>query len=472
MKLGVIVPYRKRPGHLRKFQESIESYLNDYDYELIVVEQNDDLPFNRGKLLNIGFQQAIRKGCDYVVFHDVDMLPVDVDYSYSDVPIHLANGFTNSDREIFDTYFGGVTMFPIDLFKKVNGYSNEYWGWGFEDDDLLMRLTEQNIFTDTKTYNVPKLNTSGLYLHGDYSYVECPNTIELNKDFTLHISFRPEDIIPEYNKDFDEYCVFSIPGWDTTIAYNSFNRYKFEYWDSKENCHQITSNYSYPQYTNITITYDRSDRTLMMYQDGNLVEEQVLRRKFLDTKKLDFYIGIADNRAGDRKSFRGFINEFAYWNKPLQRNEIQEIHQSQGFSLLNSYEQYNSSKNLKIYYDFKHIKLDEDYKYDTGKVLNLATNEYDATSYQSIPKTIQDIQSKTISIPARRQSTFEMINHKSEGYFEGGWKTESTRLNQLRFYNEILNNETNLSKDGLSTLKYTKVSSTSQGKYSFISVKL
>ena len=472
MKLGIIVPYRKRPGHLRKFRDAISTYLKDTEYELIVVEQNDDLPFNRGKLLNIGFQQAIRKGCDYVVFHDVDMLPVDVDYSYSDVPIHLANGFTNSDREIFDTYFGGVTMFPIDLFKKVNGYSNEYWGWGFEDDDLLMRLTEQNIFTDTKTYNVPKLNTSGLYLHGDYSYVKCPNTIELNKDFTLHISFRPEDIIPEYNKDFDEYCVFSIPGWDTTIAYNSFNRYKFEYWDSKENCHQITSKYSYPQYTNITITYDRSDRTLMMYQDGNLVEEQVLRRKFLDTKKLDFYIGIADNRAGDRKSFRGFVNEFAYWNKPLQRNEIQEIHQSQGFSLLNSYEQYNSSKNLKIYYDFKHIKLDKDYKYDTGKVLNLATNEYDAESYQSIPKTIQDIQSKTISIPARRQSTFEMINHKSEGYLEGGWKTESTRLNQLRFYNEILNNETNLGKDGLSTLKYTKVSSTSQGKYSFISVKL
>ena len=30
---------------------------------------------------------------------------------------------------------------------------------------------------------------------------------------------------------FDEYCVFGIEGWDTTIAYNSFNRYKFEYWE-------------------------------------------------------------------------------------------------------------------------------------------------------------------------------------------------------------------------------------------------
>ena len=104
MKLGVIVPYRKRPTHLRKFRESISEYLKDYDYDLIVVEQSDDLPFNRGKLLNIGFKTALRKQCDYVVFHDIDMLPVDVDYSYSEVPLHLATNFTNSKREIFDTY--------------------------------------------------------------------------------------------------------------------------------------------------------------------------------------------------------------------------------------------------------------------------------------------------------------------------------------------------------------------------------
>ena len=57
-------------------------------------------------------------------------------------------------------------MFPVELFKKVNGYSNEYWGWGFEDDDLLMRLTEQNILTDFKTYEVPKTQ------HQVYIYTE------------------------------------------------------------------------------------------------------------------------------------------------------------------------------------------------------------------------------------------------------------------------------------------------------------
>ena len=473
MKLGIIVPYRKRPGHLRKFRQSIKSYLKDQDYELIVVEQADDLPFNRGKLLNIGFEYAVRKQCDYVVFHDVDMLPIDVDYSYSDVPIHLANGFTNSDREIFDTYFGGVTLFPIDLFKKVNGYSNEYWGWGFEDDDLLMRLTEQHIFTDTIYYEVPKLNTSGLYLHGDQSYISCPNTIQLNNDFTIHISFKPDDITPDYNKMFDEYCVFGIEGWDTTIAYNSFNRYKFEYWDIGKNCKQITSKYSYPKFTNITITHNRRERHLSMYQDGEKIGEHILRRKFLDTKKAWFNIGMgATERDEDQKSFRGFINDFAYWTKPLQPNEIKELHKSQGFSLLNDYEQYSSSENLKTYYDFKHIKLKSNYVYDEGKLLNLKTNEYDAEVNHCIPKTIQSIERKEISIPARRQSKFKMLKHKSEGYFQGTWKSESTRLNQIRFYNQVRNNETDLATDGLTSLNFKGVSKTEQDNYTFISVEL
>ena len=473
MKLGIIVPYRKRPGHLRKFRESIKSYLKDQDYELIVVEQADDLPFNRGKLLNIGFEYAVRQQCDYVVFHDIDMLPIDVDYSYSDVPIHLATGFTNSDREIFDTYFGGVTLFPVDLFKKVNGYSNEYWGWGFEDDDLLMRLTEQHIFTDTIYYEVPKLNTSALYLHGDQSYIKCPNNIDLNKNFTIHMSFRPDEIIPEFNKMFDEYCVFSIEGYDTTIAYNSFNRYKFEYWDIGKNCQQITSKYSYPKFTNITITHDRRERHLAMYQDGEKIGEHILRRKFLDTKKAWFNIGIgATERDDDIKSFRGYVNDFAFWDKPLQPNEVQEIHKSQGFSLLNDYEQYSSSDNLQTYYDFKHIKLKSNYLYDEGKLLNLKTNEYDAITNHCIPKTFQSIDRKEISIPARRQSTFEMLKHESKGYYHGTWKSESTRLNQIRFYNQVRNNETNLATDGLTSLNFKGVSKTEQDKYTFISVEL
>ena len=103
--------------------------------------------------------------------------------------------------------------------------------------------------------------------------------------------------------------------------------------------------------------------------------------------------------------------------------------------------------------------------------MNLKTNEYDAETYQCIPKSFQSIERKEISI-RRRQSTFEMINHTSEGYLEGGWKSQSTRLNQIRFYNQVRNNETNLSTDGLTSLKFTGVSKTEQDNYTFISVEL
>ena len=58
---------------------------------LIIVEQSDDNPFNRGSLLNIGVRKAKELECTYVALHDVDMLPhSDVDYSLVDRPTHLS----------------------------------------------------------------------------------------------------------------------------------------------------------------------------------------------------------------------------------------------------------------------------------------------------------------------------------------------------------------------------------------------
>ena len=36
--------------------------------------------------------------------------------------------------------YGGVNAFTTTAFVKINGYSNKYWGWGGEDDDLLKRV--------------------------------------------------------------------------------------------------------------------------------------------------------------------------------------------------------------------------------------------------------------------------------------------------------------------------------------------
>ena len=124
-KLGIIVPYRSRPDQLTLFKKKIHSYLfaRSIQYELIIVTQNYFTEFNRGKLLNIGFIKAKELGCNYVCFHDIDMLPVKVDYSYADRPTQLANRFiyeVGVERTISDEYFGGVTIFPKEDFEKIS----------------------------------------------------------------------------------------------------------------------------------------------------------------------------------------------------------------------------------------------------------------------------------------------------------------------------------------------------------------
>lgn len=139
-KLSVVVPYRDRESHMKEFIPHMEKTLSEQgiDFHIFIIHQNDSKGFNRAKLLNVGFKQS--EDFDYFVFHDVDMLPLISDYSYSNIPTHLASQAEQFGFKLpYEGYFGGVTMFDKKNFLKINGYSNDYWGWGAEDDDILLR---------------------------------------------------------------------------------------------------------------------------------------------------------------------------------------------------------------------------------------------------------------------------------------------------------------------------------------------
>jgi len=145
-KLSIIVPYRNRKEHLDKFLPAIEScrFLDGIDYEIVIVEQEDGKPFNRGKILNIG--AVYSKNSTYYCFHDVDMLPISSDYSYVSIPTHLASEAEQFGFKLpYNGYFGGVTLFDKNSFNEINGYSNDYWGWGAEDDDVMFRCIVKGI---------------------------------------------------------------------------------------------------------------------------------------------------------------------------------------------------------------------------------------------------------------------------------------------------------------------------------------
>ncbi len=44
-----------------------------------------------------------------------------------------------SNRLPYTQYFGGVSSLSKEQYLKINGFPNNYWGWGGEDDDIFNR---------------------------------------------------------------------------------------------------------------------------------------------------------------------------------------------------------------------------------------------------------------------------------------------------------------------------------------------
>ncbi|XP_061719128.1 beta-1,4-N-acetylgalactosaminyltransferase bre-4-like isoform X2 [Cydia pomonella] len=114
------------------------------EYGIFIIEQAGTHPFNRGQLMNVGFLESQKMGSwECFIFHDVDLLPLDRRnlYQCGEQPRHLAAAVDTWDFKLpYDNLFGGVTAITLKQFKKVNGFSNRYWGWGGEDDDMFRRL--------------------------------------------------------------------------------------------------------------------------------------------------------------------------------------------------------------------------------------------------------------------------------------------------------------------------------------------
>jgi hypothetical protein len=150
----LVVPFREDASGERGVQKGV--FLRDVratlqkagvDATVYVVEQSaDGRKFNRGALLNIGFQLGHLPNGSFpfsaVIFHDVDLIPdADLAPLYGVAPsprrpIHIARAW---DRYPSKSYFGGVVSWSPRGFTSINGFPNTYWGWGGEDDEMLRR---------------------------------------------------------------------------------------------------------------------------------------------------------------------------------------------------------------------------------------------------------------------------------------------------------------------------------------------
>jgi len=106
-------------------------------FHIHIIEQCRTRAFNRGKLLNCGFS-IVKAQCDYICFHDVDYLPIWADYTYGQQPARLC-WYGLRSGEDYKNFFGAVILISKKHFNEINGFSNRYWGWGFEDTELRLR---------------------------------------------------------------------------------------------------------------------------------------------------------------------------------------------------------------------------------------------------------------------------------------------------------------------------------------------
>ncbi len=162
-RLTVVFPYRNRPDQLRTHLPRIKAYLDaqQIPHQLVVVEQTDGKPFNRGKLLNIGAHLFWQQS-DFFAFHDIDMIPLHACYQGCSQPLRLITKMDYTHRthsEMEQGYFSGVISISKTQFEQANGFSNEYWGWGKEDDDFLFRLLLAGM--------VPFVDNEGTYIDDD-----------------------------------------------------------------------------------------------------------------------------------------------------------------------------------------------------------------------------------------------------------------------------------------------------------------
>ena len=155
-RVAIIVPFQdthkeqKRKAHLDQFIPYMKAFLGkgSAEFQVFVIEQNaDDKKFNRGILLNIGFDLANKDGYSIFVFHDVDLLPSEDLLEYytqrPSSPMHIARVWNRYNSN--DKYFGGIVAFSDEDFRLINGFPNDFWGWGGEDDALIKRVHEMKL---------------------------------------------------------------------------------------------------------------------------------------------------------------------------------------------------------------------------------------------------------------------------------------------------------------------------------------
>ena len=131
--------------------ESINTYFGKHEipYKIVVIEQDDDERFNRGKLLNIAFLESEnRLHGPRTYFH------FNVDYEFNqEFPfprelLTFTSGIIDLHRPNYPV-LGAACVFDNESYKRMGGFPNDLYGWGGDDWAIYNRAMAAGVYIQT-----------------------------------------------------------------------------------------------------------------------------------------------------------------------------------------------------------------------------------------------------------------------------------------------------------------------------------
>jgi hypothetical protein len=192
---------------------------NICNYDIIVVEQTVGEQFNIGKLKNVGFDYLIneqKKSYDNIIFSDIDTIPdtnlLEYFFKITDSLNSLANlGTRYESPEPNSKFTGALISTTSAVYKELNGYPNNFWGWGDEDVNLILRLSELN---------------KPLYANANGKIIDIEEIDNKKKDISTKITELNENklrenFVYEKNSNYKNFKNNGLSNINYTIKYES-----------------------------------------------------------------------------------------------------------------------------------------------------------------------------------------------------------------------------------------------------------
>jgi len=470
-KLAICVPYRDRKEHLDIFVPYITSYLSKkgIDHKVFICNQTDKKEFNRGKIKNIAFDIARKEGYDYFAFHDIDLIPedTDCDYSYPEkYPVLISTDVEKFNFQLPTIdFFGSCVLFTKEQFEKVNGYYNDYWGWGEEDDDLFWRCRAKGLANREKLKMEMK-KKSVLHFNGINSYIKIKQSsaidnltrssfsmlfltkVDFRKDFPVHLFSKPDDPlceVPIICKDNIDFISYSNTTAFSGILTENSNEY-----------HELWKKRYQEQWTWILLSVDTDKKKISFFLNGDepgkyneecLKSPSFYKNEVFGYSSSPIFIGARmdtlqhDPLKLNLQFFKGDIAHICFWSRAFSANEVNELFNSKEFII--------PSKNLILNYDFSKIEnnsvIDMSGNKNHGQIFN---GHVDIQNIGPIYKT---------AVPHRRKARFKSLIHKPEGYNFNYNYSENTYKNEVFFKNQVQRGLFNTDSNGLNNLAYKLV---------------